>query len=189
MDREDRDIDFRAYRTADFHQVASLWTRINRELAPADKRELFETYIATAIESELTRLHDIFSEAKRNGFWVVESGTQIVGTFGLQSCSPDCTELRRMYLDTGLRGRGIAQAMLDFAQTRALALGFSKMILSTAEIQKAAVRFYRRNGFHHIRTEVADTASIKQAGGGLARLYFEKPLDIGQTFGESSEGI
>ena len=177
MDREDRDIDFRAYRTADFDQVASLWTRINRELAPADKRELFETYIATAIESELTRLHDIFSEAKRNGFWVVESGTQIVGTFGLQSCSPDCTELRRMYLDTGFRGRGIAQAMLDFAQTRARALGFSKMILSSAEIQKAAVRFYRRNGFHHIRTEVADTASIKQAGGGLARLYFEKPLD------------
>lgn len=144
-----------------------------------DKRELFETYVVIAIDRELTGLLDIFSEAKRSAFWVVECGTRVVGSFGIQSCSRDCTELRRMYLDIGFRGRGIAQAMLDFAQMRARALGFSKMILSTAEIQKAADRFYRRNGFQHIRTEIADAASIKQVGGGLARFHFEKLLDRG----------
>ena len=177
MDGEHSQVNFRAYQTADFDQVASLWTRINRELAPVDERELFEAYIATAIDGELTRLLDIFSEAKRNAFWVVASGTQIVGSFGIQSCSQECTELRRMYLDIGFRGRGIAQAMLDFALTRARDFGFSKMILSTAEIQKAAARFYRKSGFVHTRTEIADIATTKQAGGGLARQYFERSLD------------
>jgi GNAT superfamily N-acetyltransferase len=179
MDRDDGPVNFRGYQTADFDQVASLWTRINRELAPSDKRELFETYIVIVIDRELTGLLDIFSEAKRSAFWVVECGSQVVGSFGIQSCNRDCTELRRMYLDIGFRGRGVAQAMLDFAETRARALGFSKMVLSTAEIQKAADRFYRKNGFQHIRTETADTASIKPAGGGLARLHFEKLLNRG----------
>jgi len=81
-----------------------------------------------------------------------------------------------MYLDEGYRGSGIAQRMLDFAQAEARARGFTKMILSTAEIQKAADRFYRKSGFRLIRTEVADNMTAKQAGGGLTRFHFEKAL-------------
>jgi hypothetical protein len=33
---------FRSYRDTDYDQVAELWTLINRELAPADMRHLFE---------------------------------------------------------------------------------------------------------------------------------------------------
>jgi hypothetical protein len=50
------------------------------------------------------------------------------------------------------------------------------MILSTAQIQKAADRFYRRSGFIQIRMEVAEAMTTKQAGGGLTRFYFEKAL-------------
>src|SRR5258708_20940651 len=85
-------------------------------------------------------------------------------------------ELRRMYLDEGYRGLGIAQHMLDCAQAEARALGFTKMIVSTAQIQQAAERFYRKNGFIQIRTEVAETMTTKQAGGGLTRFHFEKAL-------------
>jgi GNAT superfamily N-acetyltransferase len=58
--------------------------------------------------------------------------------FGIESHGIDDTELRRMYLDSGYRGLGIAQRMLDCAQAKARALGFTKMIVSTAQIQKAA---------------------------------------------------
>ena len=85
-------------------------------------------------------------------------------------------KLRRMYLDKEYRGSGIAQRMLDCAQTTARQLGFTKMILSTAQIQRAADRFYRKNGFRQIRTEVAEVMTAKQAGGGLTRFHFEKPL-------------
>ena len=167
---------FRAYQIADYDPVAALWTRINRELAPVELRDLFERYIATTINDELSQLLEIFSEARRSAFWVVESSNAIVGTFGIERHGDTNSELRRMYLDQTYRGRGIAQRMLQCAQARARALGFSTMILSTAEIQKAADRFYRRNGFRHVRTEIADTASVKQAGGGLTRFHFEKTL-------------
>jgi GNAT superfamily N-acetyltransferase len=108
---------FRRYQTADYDQVAGLWTRVNRELAPSD-----------------------------------------------------------IYLDRDYRGRGLAPRMLSHVEGRARELGFSKMIVSTAEVQKAALRFYQSSGFRHVRTEVATTTSAKQAGGGLKRFHFEKSL-------------
>ena len=50
------------------------------------------------------------------------------------------------------------------------------MILSTAQIQRAAERFYRKSGFIEIETEVAETMTTKQVGGGLTRFHFEKVL-------------
>jgi GNAT superfamily N-acetyltransferase len=81
-----------------------------------------------------------------------------------------------MYLDRGYRGLGIAQRMLDHAEQCARALGFNKMILTTAEIQKAAQKFYEKSGFRRVRVEVAETMSAKQADGGLTRFHYEKPL-------------
>ena len=76
---------FRTYQFADYTQVAALWTRINRELAPSGMEALFEEYIATAINGELKHLSEVFFEAKRNAFWVVEGAEVIVGSFGIKS--------------------------------------------------------------------------------------------------------
>ena len=81
-----------------------------------------------------------------------------------------------MYLEKEYRGSGVAQRMLDFAQTSARTLGFTEMILSSAQIQEAAVSFYRKSGFRQIRSEVAEVMTTKQAGGGLIRFHFEKAL-------------
>jgi GNAT superfamily N-acetyltransferase len=169
-------VTFRRYQVADYESVASLRTRINRELAPVGMEKLFEQYIAMTIDRELKQLLEVFSEPKRNSFWVVEGPSQIVGSFGIESRGVNDTELRRMYLDKGYRALGIAQRMLECAQTRARALGFTKMIVNTAQIQKAADRFYRKNGFEQVRTEVAEIMTEKQAGGGLTRFHFEKAL-------------
>jgi GNAT superfamily N-acetyltransferase len=169
-------VTFRRYQAADHDSVASLWTRINRELAPIGMEKLFEQYIATTIDGELKQLLEVFSDAKRNAFWVVESADEIVGSFGIESCNFNQTELRRMYLDEDYRGLGIAQRMLDCAEAEARALGFTRMIVSTAQIQKAADRFYRKSGFLQIRTEIAEAMTVKQAGGGLTRFHFEKAL-------------
>jgi N-acetylglutamate synthase-like GNAT family acetyltransferase len=173
---QEEPVTIRASQEADYDAIAALWTRINRELAPADMRELFEQYIAIAVNGELRQLQEVFSEAKRNAFWVVESSKQIIGTFGIESHGDDSTELRRMYLDRGQRSRGIAQRMLECAESRATEFGFSKMILSTAEVQKAAIAFYAKSGFRLVRTEVVSTMSTKRVGGGLTRFHFEKLL-------------
>src|SRR5882724_2591002 len=96
-------VTFRRYQAADYNSVASLWTRINRELAPVGMEQLFEQYIAMTIDGELKQLLEVFSKAKRNAFWVVESANEIVGSFGIEGRSVDDTELRRMYLDEGYR--------------------------------------------------------------------------------------
>jgi GNAT superfamily N-acetyltransferase len=140
-------VTFRRYQAADYSSVASLWTRINRELAPVGMEKLYEQYIAMTIDGELKQLLEVFSAAKRSAFWVVESANEIVGSFGIESRSVEDVELRRMYLDEGYRGLGIAQRMLDCAQAEARALGFAKMIVSTAQIQKAADRFIERADF------------------------------------------
>lgn len=169
-------VTIRAYENADHKAVVALFTRINRELAPANMRERFEEYIETSIKGEMSQLRDVFSEAKRNAFWVVAIAGQIIGMFGIESRSDDCTELRRMYLDRSCRGRGIAQRMLQCAENRARELGFSKMILSTAEIQVAALAFYRKSGYQLVNTELADMMSTKTVGGGITRFHFEKRL-------------
>ena len=59
MDRKEALVDaalpatFRRYQATDYDALASLWTRINRELAPAGMEQLFEQYIATTINGEL----------------------------------------------------------------------------------------------------------------------------------------
>ena len=99
MSCQEHPVIFRRYQAADYDSVAMLWARINSELAPVGMEELFEQYIAKTIDDELKQLLEIFSEAKRNAFWVVESSNQIVGSFGIENRSESDTELRRMYLD------------------------------------------------------------------------------------------
>lgn len=166
----------RDYADIDHPQVVDLFMRINRELAPPQMRERFEQYIRTSIDGEMSRLRDIFAETRRNAFWVVETDNRIIGMFGIESRSNDTTELRRMYLDRRYRGRGIAKRMLQCAETRARELGFAKLILSTAEMQRAAIAFYRKNSYRLVKAERADTMSTKTVGGGLIRFLFEKVL-------------
>jgi GNAT superfamily N-acetyltransferase len=177
MAQEQR-VAIRPYAASDFEAVADLWARVNRELAPAGMEALFEQYIAAAIEGELSRLPEIFSVSSRNAFWVVETAgaSPIAGTFGIEAQGGDTTELRRMYIDACWRGRGLAQRMLRTAEEMARKFGFSRMIVSTADIQRAAYRFYTKSGFVLLRSESAEAMTTKQAGGGLLRHYFEKAL-------------
>ena len=166
----------RAYDAADYDQVVALFIRTNRELAPDHMLDRFEQYIATVIDGELKQLSEIFSAERRNAFWVVEADGRIVGMFGIEACDADRTELRRMYLDKPYRGRGIAQRMLACAEARARELDFATIVLSTAEVQNAAIAFYRKSGYRLVRTKLAYTMSTKTVGGGLTRFHFEKEL-------------
>jgi ribosomal protein S18 acetylase RimI-like enzyme len=58
-----------------------------------------------------------------------------------------------LYLDKPYRGRGIAQRMLACAEARARELDFATIVLSTAEVQNAAIAFYRKSGYRLVRTE------------------------------------
>jgi len=114
------DVGFRPYLASDFEAVAALWTRVHRELAPAGTEALFEQYIATTNRGRAFASARYLLAGETQWFWVVASTTdgsrRIVGTFGIGYHNSDTTELWRMYIDAGWRGRGLAQRMLGTSE-------------------------------------------------------------------------
>ena len=97
-------------------------------------------------------LDDVADAYRRGGgeFWVVESGTgRILGTCGVwpDPSGERLCELRKMYLDPVLRGRGMGRRLLELALDHARSGGFRRMELETNHAMTAAIALYEQAGF------------------------------------------
>ena len=101
---------------------------------------------------------------------------KIAGMYGLERVDIDVVELRRMYVGPGHRRKGLARQMLEHAERTAENLGYRRMVLSTSELQQAALAMYRAEGFRLVREETAQDKSNKTIGGGIVRFHFDKKL-------------
>ena len=155
----------RRAKESDGQAIAELFVTVNRELAPPDQEDDFEAYIELSLEQEITPFLDYYDPAVGNGLWVVRERVSI-----------DDVELRRMYVAPEHRRKGLARTMLRHAEAKAAELGYVRMVLSTAEVQEAAIELYRAEGFRFVRREEAQARSNKTVGGGIVRLHFEKDL-------------
>lgn len=168
---------FQVYDKTDFAEVSALWARINRELAPPDMREQFEQYIQNSINDELTQADKVYPQSEGSALWVVKQADKIIGTFGAQRVTDTDIELRRMYLDSQYRGQGLSRRMLTHAEEHARQQGFHRMILSTAELQAAAVKFYDKSGYELNKIETAGAMSNKTVGNNVRRRHYQKTLN------------
>ena len=155
--------------------VRALFIAINRALAPADRREAFEAYIARSLEEEIGRIEDYYTKAG-GLFRLAFTGDTLRGMYGLEPLDAARIELRRMYVAPNFQRRGLARQMLLDAERQAVSRGYEKLVLSTSELQQAALGLYSSAGFDLIREEIAETASNKTVGGGIRRFHFEKRL-------------
>jgi putative acetyltransferase len=169
------DLVIRPFADADGPRVRALFVAVNRLLAPADRKDAFEGYIARSLREEIDRIPAYYAE-RHGGFWVALSDNDIVGMFGLEAAAGGAMELRRMYVDPAARRRGIALAMLRFAEDKVRRRGATVLTLSTSELQREALALYRGAGYRLLREEIAEDASNKTVGGGIRRFYFEKAL-------------
>ena len=165
----------RRYADADHAAVRDLFVRVNRELAPAEFRAAFESYIARSLTEEIDRLADYYA-AKQGAFFVAHDGNTFAGMFGLEGLGTPFAELRRMYIDTAFRGTGLARAMLELAEDTCRRASTPVLTLSTSELQQAALAFYRKCGYRLVREEAAAAQTNKTVGGNIRRYYFEKRL-------------
>ena len=165
----------RRYADSDLDPVRDLFTRVNRELAPAHLADAFESYIARSLADEIERIPAYYGE-RHGTFWVATDGSGIVGMFGLERLDPTSAELRRMYVDPAARRRGVARQMLAFAEDFARRERCAVMLLSTSELQSAAISLYRNTGYRLVRTAIVAEPSNKTIGGGIRRFYFAKDL-------------
>ena len=169
------EVAIRPFADDDAPQVRQLFIVINRLLSPPDLRDAFEAYIERALAEEIDRITAYYGQ-RHGGFWVAIQKDKVVGTFGLERSSPDSMELRRMYVDPGVRRGGIARQMLRFAEDECRRRKIFRLELSTSEVQEAALSFYRNSGYRLMREDLAQIGSNKTVGAGLRRFYFEKCL-------------
>ena len=81
-----------------------------------------------------------------------------------------------MYVAPQARRRGVAREMLARAESIAQAAGCERIVLSTSELQAAALALYRAAGYRLVHEEVAEAESNKTVGAGLRRFHFAKEL-------------
>ena len=88
------------------------------------------------------------SYANRGGlFEVLEIENKIVGCIGLYPINNEVVELRKMYFEKSIRGKGIGKKLLKHCIARAKELGFKTMTLETASVLKEAIALYKQFGF------------------------------------------
>jgi putative acetyltransferase len=63
---------------------------------------------------------------------------------------PATGELKRMFVDTSVRGRGVAGALLTRIEADAAARGIRQIVLETGDLHHAAQSLYTRHGYREI---------------------------------------
>ena len=81
-------------------------------------------------------------------FYVLEEEDgSIIGAYGLYPVDERTCELRKMYLRSSHRGRGLGRLLLDDALANAARMGFERVTLETASVLKEAIALYKSYGF------------------------------------------
>ena len=76
---------------------------------------------------------------------------KFVGCVGIRTIEPTIGELKRMYLDISLRGRGMGEKLMIKAIEIAKQLGMKKLRLDTLPKMQSALNLYKKVGFEEIK--------------------------------------
>ena len=169
-------IRIRLYDPKDLEFVRTLFIAVNRHLAPPHLEAQFQAYVVRALRDEINRIPEYYGEHS-GSFWIAETiAGRHVAMYGLEAADDTSLEIRRMYVDATFRRQGIARRLLAHAEQVGKAGGYSRLVLSTSELQQPAIALYRNAGFALAETRTVDSMSLKTVGGGLQRYYMEKSL-------------
>ena len=95
-------------------------------------------------------------------FIVLERKNKIIGFFGLAPANKTSIELKRLYLNSHERGKGLGKYLLNTAIDISKKRGFKVMSLETTSKFKEAVGLYKQYGF------VDNKGAKKSAGHDIA---------------------
>ena len=72
---------------------------------------------------------------------------QVIGCVGLRAIEPGVCEMKRLYLRSEARGKGLGMALCQAVIERARSLGYNRMKLDTVSKLEKAIELYRSLGF------------------------------------------
>lgn len=83
-------------------------------------------------------------------FVIARADGRAVGCGALRRLDDATAEVKRMYVEPELRGRGIAREILDHLEAAARVMGTHRVVLETGIYQAEAIGLYRRVGFNPV---------------------------------------
>jgi putative acetyltransferase len=86
-------------------------------------------------------------EPPHGAFFVIRGEGSVVGSVGVHRFGDDVAELHRLYLDAGVRGRGLGDALVQTVLAWCRDNGVSRLLLWSDTRFVHAHRLYLRHGF------------------------------------------
>ena len=145
------------YRDASAADAAALASFAERSFAetfghlyPPEDLSAFvsEKYQTQVIAAELADADTRYVLALRDGAIV---GYSKLGEVDMDVDATDALELHRLYVDTSVKGAGVAKTLMDDGLAWARGKGARAMFLSVWENNARAQAFYKRYGFEHVK--------------------------------------
>jgi N-acetylglutamate synthase-like GNAT family acetyltransferase len=88
-------------------------------------------------------------EPPHGAFFVVRQGRRVVGCVGVDRVREDVAELHRLYLEPGMRGRRLGDALVETILGWCRGNGIARLVLWSDTRFVHAHELYRRHGFAH----------------------------------------
>ncbi|XP_028618205.1 N-acetyltransferase 8 [Grammomys surdaster] len=112
----------------------------------------WKNYVSKCLRTDMADITKSYLRVHGSGFWVAESGGQVVGTVGaLPVKDPPLgrkqLQLFRLSVSSQHRGQGIAKALVRTVLQFARDQGYSDVVLDTGLLQHGAVTLYYSMGF------------------------------------------
>ncbi len=107
----------------------------------------------TCTDADIKDIERSYFERGGTFYVLEEENGSIIGAYGLYPVDRQMCELRKMYLYSSYRGKGLGKLLLKSALSKARQMGFKKMTLETASVLKEAISLYKSYGFVEYKPE------------------------------------
>ena len=128
----------RTWKVSDSPQIVELVQAILRQEFPQDQQ-------AYPVE-DLQNLEKSYG-GTGNSFLVAEDKGRVIGTCGVKADGDQTAILRRFFVDSGYRGKGVGRGLLDQALVFCRKNKFKEVVIRTAASMERAIQVCRKAGF------------------------------------------
>ncbi|XP_052575543.1 N-acetyltransferase 8 [Peromyscus californicus insignis] len=112
----------------------------------------WKNYVSMCLHTDMADITKSYLSVPGSGFWVAESGGQVVGTVAAQPVKAPPSgrkqlQLFRLSVSSQHRGQGMARALVRTVLQFARDQGYNDVVLATGLLQQGAVSLYYSMGF------------------------------------------
>ena len=121
------DLNIRTFIPADLAQVQELFASGLMEFADGVEHEV-RRYVENSLKADLADIPGQYLSHPRGNFWVVESGSALLGIVGIQPTERgEEAELRRMSVSSSARRQGIGRRLLETTEEFCREKGYQRI--------------------------------------------------------------